>query len=557
VEAPVPTAPPVATAALAANPAVPPAFDPNRYEPMSVRAQHSRVPVIMYHDIIEKRGRGSVWFDCTRAEFEAQMQWLAEQGAQPISLETLHRHLTRGESVPVNAVVLTFDDNYQGFYDNAYPVLKQYNFPAAMFVHTNFVGDKSGAHPKMDWDTLRALDREGLVTIASHTLSHPDDMSTLPVERQDEEMTRSKALLEEKLGHPVPYFAYPNGKGDQDTFDAARRAGYTMAFTIANGPAEQSPGILAVNRYVHTRLEQAWKDCQDALLAAPATVFERNLAPGPVRLEVGEFEGVKLGVVRGGMPATRRAASGGRQSVGEFVKEAGGIAGMNGTFFANAALRGTDNAMIGPCMTGNERLFLPEEAAYRLPKLVNRPLVFWGPTRIAVVPFQPGYMNEPDPLTALIPDLTDVFLAGAWIVHNGVPRTREEMAPHAVGDFMDPRRRAFFGVTDGGEVLLGGTLEVVSTEKLAQAAAAAGAAEGRAARLGLLDLDRFRRQDHRHRAHGAEPAVPPGPARDRAVGHAGAAPRPRSGEGVREGRSGRGGDLGGPGPGRGARPEAA
>jgi hypothetical protein len=315
------------------------------------------------------------------------------------------------------------------------------------------------------------------VTIASHTLSHPDDMSTLPLERQDEEMTRSKALLEEKLGHPVPYFAYPNGKGDQDTFDAARRAGYTMAFTIANGPAEQSPGILAVNRYVHTRLEQAWKDCQDALLAAPATVFERNLAPGPVRLEVGEFEGVKLGVVRGGMPATRRAASGGRQSVGEFVKEAGGVAGMNGTFFANAALRGTDNAMIGPCMTGNERLFLPEEAAYRLPKLVNRPLVFWGPTRIAVVPFQPGYMNEPDPLTALIPDLTDVFLAGAWIVHNGVPRTREEMAPHAVGDFMDPRRRAFFGVTDGGEVLLGGTLEVVSTEKLAQAAAAAGAAE--------------------------------------------------------------------------------
>jgi hypothetical protein len=42
---------------------------------------------------------------------------------------------------------------------------------------------------------------------------------------------------------------------------------------------------------------------------------------------------------------------------------------------------------------------------------------------------------------------------------------------------MDPRRRAFFGVTDGGEVLLGGSLEVVSTEKLAQAAAAAGAAE--------------------------------------------------------------------------------
>ena len=111
----------------------------------------------MYHDVIVKRGKTSVWFDCTRAEFEAQMTWLAAQGAHVVSLDGLYKHLTNGDALPDNAVVLTFDDNYQGFYDNAYPILKKLNFPAAMFVHTNYVGDKKSDHPKMDWETLKQL----------------------------------------------------------------------------------------------------------------------------------------------------------------------------------------------------------------------------------------------------------------------------------------------------------------------------------------------------------------------------------------------------------------
>lgn len=467
-----PSAPPVPRPAA---PALPPPFDPNTYEPLSLRAQNSRIPVLMYHDIIEKRGKSAVYFDCTRAEFEAQMQWLVDQGAQPITLETLHKHLVRGEPVPSGAVVLTFDDNYQGFYDIAYPILKQYGFPSAMFVHTDFVGDKASARPKMDWETLRELDREGLVTIGSHTLSHPEDMAVLTPEKQEDEMARSKEILERELGHPVPYFAYPNGNGDAVTYDLAKKVGYTLAFTIANGPAQESPNILAVNRYIHTRLEKAWKDSQETLLAAPAAVVERTLLSTPIQLEVAEYDGIKLGLVRGGKPATHRTA--GRKSVGQFVQEAGGVAGINGTFFADAALRGTDNTMIGPCQTTSEGVFLPERATFRLPRLVNRPLVLWGPTRIAIVPFQSGSMNDPEALRALMPDFTDVFLSGGWIVHDGLARTKEEMRPYAVGDFMDFRRRAFFGITESGEAILGASLEVVTTERLAEAAAAAGVAE--------------------------------------------------------------------------------
>jgi peptidoglycan/xylan/chitin deacetylase (PgdA/CDA1 family) len=432
----------------------------------------------MYHDIVKRRGLpGGVYFDCTKAEFEAQMQWLEEQGATPISLEQLHRHLTRGEEVPEKSVVLTFDDNYQGFYDIAYPILREKNYPAAMFVHTNFVGDKKKPHPKMSWETLQSLDAEGIVTIASHTLSHPL-LSKLSVEAQDRELMESKALLEEKLGHPVPYFAYPEGDGDSVTFDAVKRAGYTMAFTIANGPAEESPGILRINRFIHTRLEKAWKECEEAAVNAPAAVVELGVNPAPVTLQVAEFAGTKLGMVRGGLPAAVQDPDGSRKSVGEFVQlRPGAVAGMNGTFFANSQLRGTDNTMIGPCLTSQEGIFRPEKDPTRLVKLRNRPLVVWGPTGIAVVPFNDAIMNDEMSLRTFMPDMTDCFLGGAWIVHAGMARTKEEMSAYSARDFNDPRRRAFFGVTADGQVVLGGSLEVVTTEKLAEAVAEAGVQE--------------------------------------------------------------------------------
>lgn len=48
-----------------------------------------------------------------------------------------HRTLKR------DAVVLTFDDGYQDFYDVAYPILRTYKLPATLFVPTSMIGEKS------------------------------------------------------------------------------------------------------------------------------------------------------------------------------------------------------------------------------------------------------------------------------------------------------------------------------------------------------------------------------------------------------------------------------
>ncbi len=62
----------------------------------------------------------------------------------------------------------------------------------------------------LDWQELRELDNHPLVTIAAHTVNHPV-LAQVNGELAAQEIGQSRQRLEQQLGHPVPYFAYPFG----------------------------------------------------------------------------------------------------------------------------------------------------------------------------------------------------------------------------------------------------------------------------------------------------------------------------------------------------------
>jgi peptidoglycan/xylan/chitin deacetylase (PgdA/CDA1 family) len=212
--------------------------------------------VLTYHDIIEKRDDKALWFDCTGEELRRQLAWMKARGCHFISIFQLYRHLTKGEKLPFKAVLLTFADNYLGFYSRGLPILRELKIPSVMFVHTDFVGSKVG-RPKMNWDQLIELDRGGLITIASQTRTHPADLRQLSGEQLRWEFVGSRRVLEAKLGHPVHYLAYPNGKFDRRVSTFAEAAGYTIAFTEEQRPAESAPNLFEIPRYVHTKYKTA------------------------------------------------------------------------------------------------------------------------------------------------------------------------------------------------------------------------------------------------------------------------------------------------------------
>jgi peptidoglycan/xylan/chitin deacetylase (PgdA/CDA1 family) len=448
---------------------------PPAYTEISLKSQNRRIPVLMYHDVIPERTRTSQWFDCSVVEFTEQMQLLQAQGAVPISIQDLHDHLTSGKEVPETAVVLTFDDNYQGFYDNAWPILKSYGFPATVFVHTGFVGKQDGEHPKMTYETLKELLKDPLFTVGSHTITHPDDLSKLDPFEQEKELRDSKEELERELGVKVDFLAYPNGKNDQTTQELTKSVGYKMAFSIENGLAEESPSLFCVNRYVHTRIDKALEDRAKALAGGALGIFQAPMSAAPITLRIEEIEDVKMVLMSGGTPETVMSET--REGVLEFVQRTGAQAGINGTFFAMAAIKSTDNRLVGPCKTHDQPEVVGDEEKLRWEKLRNRPVMMWGPSGVAILPFQAETMRTDAAFRDFMPDVTDVFMGGVWLVHGGVARERDDMNVYGASDIQDARRRAAIGVDASGNMVYAATKGSVSSAKFAKALAAAGVLE--------------------------------------------------------------------------------
>jgi peptidoglycan/xylan/chitin deacetylase (PgdA/CDA1 family) len=89
----------------------------------------------------------------------------------------------------------------------------------------------------LGWTELKELCRDPLVSIGSHSISHPR-LSRLDHAAAEQEIAGSKRKIESKLGVSVGNFAYPHGdpmSANQREFELVQAAGYRLALTC--GPA--------------------------------------------------------------------------------------------------------------------------------------------------------------------------------------------------------------------------------------------------------------------------------------------------------------------------------
>jgi len=209
--------------------------------------------VLTYHDVVPKK---QVWFDCTPKELTDQLDWLRRKGANFVSVEALADSIRTKRPLPQGSVLITFADNYAGFYRYALPELVKRKIPAALFVHTGYVGSPVG-RPKMTWEQLSRCKQLGF-SVQSQTVSHPTDLRKLPTTVLAREFEQSAEDIRQNLGERPRFLAYPNGKFDKRVARQAKLAGYELAFTEASQPAERAPSRWEVPRYVHTKYREAW-----------------------------------------------------------------------------------------------------------------------------------------------------------------------------------------------------------------------------------------------------------------------------------------------------------
>ncbi len=187
-------------------------------------ARPRRIPILMYHSISEPNWPGAHPYYQTAtapAVFARHMQFLHENGYRPIALpDALGRLETPGRSAekpPQKPVVITFDDGFEDFYTQAFPVLSQYGFGATMFLPSDYIGHEPrrfNGRACLSWPQVRALSRAG-VQFGGHTATHPQ-LGALDDATIRRELCSSKARIEEELGSSVQSFAYPYAFPDAD-----------------------------------------------------------------------------------------------------------------------------------------------------------------------------------------------------------------------------------------------------------------------------------------------------------------------------------------------------
>ena len=176
--------------------------------------------VLMYHAVIEDssevpadRDIGADLYDLPLKSFIGQMEFLKKNSIEVAKIE-------EALSQKPQAVVLTFDDGEQNNFTQAFPVLRQFGFPAYFFVTVNRVGKKG----YMGWEELRQLVKGGML-VGSHGLGH-EILAGLSQADMEKELKESRNILEKALGVPVKYFSVPRGFYDERGVFAAQSAGY-------------------------------------------------------------------------------------------------------------------------------------------------------------------------------------------------------------------------------------------------------------------------------------------------------------------------------------------
>ncbi|GAA3220911.1 polysaccharide deacetylase family protein [Actinocorallia longicatena] len=206
--------------------------------------------VLMYHSVDEYE-EDPFQVTVTPGRFGRQLRWLKARGLRGVSMREL---LTAKESGNARGLVgLTFDDGFADFNDQVIGALHEHDYTATVFVVAQRIGGHNtwdgGERPLMTEKQIREAAEAGM-EVASHGLNHVA-LTEAHEHEVEEELVRSREVLQEIIGEPVTGFAYPYGHVSAREAEAVERAGYDYACAI--WPSEETGRFALPRTYIGER----------------------------------------------------------------------------------------------------------------------------------------------------------------------------------------------------------------------------------------------------------------------------------------------------------------
>ncbi|WP_232697853.1 polysaccharide deacetylase family protein [Brevibacillus daliensis] len=235
----------------------------------------NKVVILNYHHINQDSSQA---YAMTSDRLREHLTFLRENGFHVISMDEFIRFMeTKHISTP-NAVLLTFDDGYESYYTEAYPLLRQFGYPSTNFVITSRLRDsldrkRENMTTPLTHQQIEEMLDSGLVSIGSHTYSlHHQEATnewgqpkagTEPVfledlyrvENEGEYRDRlyvdfmmSRVALEDLLDQGAKVISMPLGFTSNIVIESAKEAGYQYAFTSRPGTVGPNENPYAIPR---------------------------------------------------------------------------------------------------------------------------------------------------------------------------------------------------------------------------------------------------------------------------------------------------------------------
>ncbi len=222
------------------------AFDAPRKLTENSENKLIKIPIIMYHyveyvkdagDLIRKR------LDIVPSLFEGHLKALKKAHYETYFVKDVPDILGGKIHYSTQSAILSFDDGYEDFYTDVFPLLKKYNVRATLYVIYDYIGRKGFLNEKQ----IRELIDSNLVEIGSHTLDHTY-LKLAPKMFADKQIIESKKKFEEQFGIRIKTFAYPYGAFNENNIEVVKNAGYTAAVSVISGEMQGEENLFYLSR---------------------------------------------------------------------------------------------------------------------------------------------------------------------------------------------------------------------------------------------------------------------------------------------------------------------
>jgi peptidoglycan/xylan/chitin deacetylase (PgdA/CDA1 family) len=200
------------------------------------------MPVLVYHKISSTKKPDFLTVATSR--MREHLEYITRKGYNTIFISDMIDYIEKGTPLPPKPLMITLDDGFRDNYTDLYPLLKEFNCKANIFIVAGFVQTPGNMGPRAEGEFMLVEEAKTIckdhVQFGLHTMYH-QNYGVMSPEEIDEDMRRSKQRLDELDIPYQPCFAYPFAayyKNDpvrqQQMFDILKKYGVRYAFKVGD-----------------------------------------------------------------------------------------------------------------------------------------------------------------------------------------------------------------------------------------------------------------------------------------------------------------------------------